>query len=464
MKKVVNHLTGFYCLFYTFIMCSGKGSFVKNVFFIGFLAVLVAVYFKFSDTAEFDIQKHKSLYIPVFIMLSYAMLTIVWSRSSNESLNGLMPWLSGWAVAFLQINVIEDEHDLNVLINDLHIYFLILMWIGNKECETGEYNYIHSPIYELRPNGLDNYYPAAGFSNTNNYAYILSILFPFAIYDHFVGRLSKSKLKFLLFIYELITYCWLIINTTSRLAMLSIVLFIIFILFYNARNLQKSKASLLIFVGFLAVLLILMSLFSQGEGHLTDFISYQFEGTLSEDSESDRVRYSLFKAGMKMFFTHPIGVGIGESEYFSDEYYDDINRANMPLHNMMLIIACEFGVIGIICFVFIIYQALKKLWNARLISTTCNVQSGILIASIVCFIFMSMVPSNATKYPLAYMLFGVWYAYDNVFKDRNPELELFNKKENANLKYGYVKPYDREQALKDHNENLRRLRERNNSR
>jgi len=460
MKKIVSHITGLYCLFYTFIMTSGKGSFIINVAFIGLLLALVILHFRLSETAKFDLCENRALTVPIIIMVGYALLTFMWARDSTEALNGLIPMLSGWSIALLQYVVIEDENDFNVVINDLHIYFIILLWIGYQECDTGVYNYAHNYMYELRRNELENFYPAAGFSNTNNYAYAISILLPFVVYDHFVGRLRRSKAKYVLFIIELVTYVWLIINTASRLVMLTFVLFIVFVLFYNARNLQKSKFSLLIFVGILLLLLVFVSIFSSDDGHITNYIANQFEGTLSGESKSDEIRLTLIKAGFKMFLTNPYGVGIGESEYLSDEFYADSNNANFPLHNMLLIILCELGVVGIVAFCTLLYRAVKGLWVSRLKSTLCNIQSGILIASFICYIFMSMAPSNAAKYALSFILFGVWFSYEKICKDLEPELELFSKKDpNNKRKYGYVKPYDREAAIRDHEENLRKLKE-----
>jgi O-antigen ligase len=90
-------------------------------------------------------------------------------------------------------------------------------------------------------------------------------------------------------------------------------------------------------------------------------------GTISvseeELDESAASRFRLWEAGAKMFFDHPLGIGIGN-------WYQTIGRyipeyAGKDSHNTYVKALAELGILGITLFALLILGALRQLWKIR---------------------------------------------------------------------------------------------------
>ncbi|MBQ6570238.1 MAG: O-antigen ligase family protein, partial [Clostridia bacterium] len=409
-----------------------KAPIVKHMAFLAILFFIVVMRYRANDDLKFDMKGFKDIYVAVIIMLGYGLMSFVWGSNATKALDGIIPWIAGWAVAMLQLNAVNDEKEFNAVITDLHIYFVILLFIGWKEMTSGEYTLDVRGEYFFSENDFFNYYPVAGYYNTNNYAYVITSIFPFMLYDYTLGGLKKFKLRYPLLVVETVFFFWLVLNTTSRLAFISLVTTVIFIMFYNTQNLRKSKLPIIIFVAFLAIVMVIMLTAGSAGGNITggmsigDFFIEQFNSTVHPETDSDENRLKLLVSGVKTFLDHPFGVGIGKSASYTDEYMEGIPNG-LPIHNMIVIILAELGVIGGAAYLYTFFRTIYNVWKTRLKNTDVNLKAGFILASILNFFLMSMCPSNATNFPITFFIFGVWLSFYRVFMDENTELELISK-------------------------------------
>lgn len=457
LKRITAHLMGFYCLFYTFMVTAGSANLVFHLGFLVVLLALVVFYYRYDRKVKFSTDGFKDIYVAIVVALGYALLTFAWSPDSNLSIAGIVPWIAGWSIAVMQLNAVNDEKDFNIVITDLHIYFIILMVIGWIEMETGEYSFSTNPEHMAHMNDFLKHYPVAGFFNTNNYAYILSVLFPFMLYDLFMGRLKKLPIKYVLLIVETLSFFWLLVNTSSRLSIIALVVFVVFLIMYNMQNLKKSKLPIFIFVFFIAIVIYFMVSGEDNNANLSlsEYFSNQVENTLHPVTDSDENRFKLVEGGIRIFLDNPIGVGVGVSHKYTNDYIDGM-RANMPIHNMIIIILAELGIVGGIAFLYVLVRTIYKLWKVRLKNTDVNLKAGFILASLLNAMLMSMCPSNATSYPFSFMIFGVWLAFYKIFRSVPTELSVVSKKDTEGSRANIVGFYDKEAAMRDREEYKRK--------
>ena len=413
--------------------------------------------FRVNEELKFSIDKFKDIYTAVIITLGYGLFTFAWSADSNLTTIGIVPWIAGWVVAILQFVSVDTDKDLNAVICDLHIYYIVLMFIAWQELNTETYLYTTSADYLMHKNDFMNPYPVAGYYNTNNFAYILCVLFPFSLYDLFFGRMSKLPLiKYFLLVGELVLFFWLIINTTSRLAIITLVVFIVFILLYNTQNLKESKWPLVLVVLALSLMIGLISIgaFGSQDMSLKEFFEKQFDSTINPEPDSDAKRFRLIEAAFKIFLNKPFGVGVGLSSEFTDDFVEGITK-DMPIHNMFLIILVEFGIVGAVGYCYIFLRTTIGIWKNRLKSALVNTKTGFILATIVCFVLMSMCPSNATNFPFTFLLFGVWLSFFKIYREVPDELTLIASKRSSRENENVVGFYNAEVALREREEFLR---------
>jgi len=94
--------------------------------------------------------------------------------------------------------------------------------------------------------------------------------------------------------------------------------------------------------------------------------------TLSRDEPSVNYRVLYNNIGRDIVLQNPLGVGIGNQIFFSEEnnlygkyrIYDNIDW--QPIHNLYLLITSELGVFGIISFLYLIFVATPVFFKKQL--------------------------------------------------------------------------------------------------
>ena len=105
-------------------------------------------------------------------------------------------------------------------------------------------------------------------------------------------------------------------------------------------------------------------------GVFTDVASKEGGAPLAGADNAIRGRATDILASLLIFSDHPlVGVGPGMVPYYTQEYSRDIGLRyltdNMEAHSLFPGIAAELGILGLICFVLILYITLRDLVRAR---------------------------------------------------------------------------------------------------
>lgn len=102
--------------------------------------------------------------------------------------------------------------------------------------------------------------------------------------------------------------------------------------------------------------------------------------TFAEGGEldaSNEIRVEVWKAGLRMFADHPVlGVGAGQfSTAYGTVYSGRAHGAWFNPHNLLLQVACELGIIGLILFGYFVVQIVKG--NHRIFRETRQTSAGL---------------------------------------------------------------------------------------
>jgi O-antigen ligase len=140
---------------------------------------------------------------------------------------------------------------------------------------------------------------------------------------------------------------------------------------------------------------------------LSNFYRYSTSaGAFQDHCSSFRMRISMWKHATREFAENPvIGVGTGNSS----------NGSGYP-HNIVLEVAAEFGVLGLIIFVLMIYATILKaivFLRDRQLSSS-HILMRILFVLFLNFLIHAMFSHHLANYPRLYISMGLIVCLDNV--------------------------------------------------
>jgi len=290
----------------------------------------------------------------------------------------------------LVTGLIDDDSKLNKL---LWLQVTLLAWFTG----TGLYAFLHGQFYALgkleRAEGLSS---LAG--GPNQLAGLLLSLLPFLIAQL---RCNKNVLVRILLIACGGLAIAVMVLTGSRIAMLGLAALAVYYIAMSKHKILNLAATLVLG----CVAWVCMPAMYQ-QRYLT-VMNYAGGGKLDP---SNAYRLEIWQAGWRIFADHPVlGVGTGQfSTAFGLIYSHKAHGAWMNPHNLLIQVACELGLVGLLSFAYFLLQIsrairsvlrMKSVPTARLnyeIAMACSVM---FVATIV----ISMV-SHTLYRPYWYLL------------------------------------------------------------
>ncbi|MFI3252360.1 MAG: O-antigen ligase family protein [bacterium] len=220
--------------------------------------------------------------------------------------------------------------------------------IGSFEFITSNYFYIN-PEYLLQYQY--NNWPVSTFTNTNNYAFFLSLSICFILF--IIKYCSNNKIKIFYYFITCVSIL-LICATQSRGVILALIISIILLLINkHVLNKKQFKVFLIISLGIAFVCLVTVVT-----------IGFLNINHLNLPHNSNTIRYNLTLNSLyftsKTFF---LGVGAGNFEYWITNFSLVSTSGITNSHNWWLEILSEYGIIvltGYLIYIFKIYQETKK--------------------------------------------------------------------------------------------------------
>ena len=237
-------------------------------------------------------------------------------------------------------------------------------------------------------------YPVLGKLVEPNYlACYLSISFLFTIKKVFFIKKIYRKLFFLLIPLSIL-YAMLL--TGSRGAFLATIIASIVLSFYN-------KASLSLYLKLLLIFLLFMVLFMLLPEDLVNRFIYR-----SYNDGSNRIRIYLWNNAISYILEKPFfGYGLASGRAITS-----VGSA----HNTFLSITLNFGIVGLICFLVILFKDIKILIKRDMI---------LFLSVLVSLIFTSIIITNYNTIPLWFTIIYITLVCD--YKRRNMDVNLWTQ-------------------------------------
>lgn len=398
MKKnniIINFLFVF-CLYYTLvtknnIMLSYSSTLLLIIFIMGYTYfILLEIFIK---RRKININNINYSLINYIFIIVYPLISIMWS-DMNIAKDVFITIFVGGFIGIILILFTTRKEELDIIIKGITIYYCILLILGVYESISGNYLFHHVPEYSVLKNGIGFYYPVVGNYNTNNYASVLILLLPFT---SFYNKNNKLIYTYTMFILVFIN----ILNSDSRLALLC--LFILLINYiHNKRNKQikniydiAQKISITM-IG-IYIITYIFNKFSLGE----------YIGKMIEDigvTNSTFLRLELLYGAIRMFTDNILGVGIGMSSLYIADYANVSNGSF--IHSMILIIMCEYGLLYISLFIFLLSNIFNKSSNYYMGN---NVR-----VSILTYLIIVQASSDNTRIIFSWIIISLWIVVINI--------------------------------------------------
>jgi O-antigen ligase len=276
----------------------------------------------------------------------------------------------------------------------------VLVWFAG----SGLLAYSRGQYYELNYT-LGNLERARGISSIasgpNELAGIVLTLLPFLVA---LFRISRAIfLKILLLACGAFGVAAMVL-TGSRSAMIALGGVILYYAWSSKHRLISFAAC------FVLVCVIWFAMPSSYQQRILTVKSYAAGGQLDD---SNAYRLEVWKAGWRMFMDHPsLGVGAGQfSTAFGLIYSGKEHGAWMNPHNLLIQVACEFGLIGLIAFGYFVFQIAKAIFGVLRYRTRSDVRLNYHVAvacnaMFVAILLISVVGHSLYR-PYWYLLAGL---------------------------------------------------------
>jgi O-antigen ligase len=192
----------------------------------------------------------------------------------------------------------------------------------------------------------------------------------------FIVVLMSQTYKFrkLTFVYLFIGVVDIVL-TLSRMALLTGVLFIFLSVLSNKKNIR--------YLAMLIPLVIFVFFVPLSNSDIQDLILSRFSG--NNDGSLDE-RTILLRTGLKSFYLHPFGVGIGNQQ---DYYLIEYGQAKLS-HNDWISVMIECGILGVISYmmIFIVLFVLSK----NKLSKICIICFVFILCTLTSYTYLAIIP------------------------------------------------------------------------
>jgi len=358
---------------------------IKALALLTFVSVALALLTDRKLFERFARLWQEPLALAVLAFVLWAAVSILWASDKGATL--------GMTVTFLGV------FGLMVVIGMLERKYLVLAWavLAFSAALSVPAGYI-LPVPEGSDMAVSGRFGPGG-AGPNTYSLILAIAF-FAAY---FGLLRRHRtIAFLLapvFLYG-------IVATESRTGLIALVATPLLALFVPRLAARLGWRILPMYVlGVAAVAVIMLVVPSVGESASERY------ATLSQvqSEETWNGRWSLWEGGVAVFASHPIlGVGEGNFSEAAMEHSETVQAHSARkdkvagiAHNMLLSVASQLGLVGLILFLGVLYFAFRTVIP---IAGRSGLGTGILLGLIV-FLIAGMTLTWETE-KIGYVLFG----------------------------------------------------------
>lgn len=262
----------------------------------------------------------------------WAVLSLVWAQSKSSVVSTGMILFEAFLLVYYGQRFITDTDKFKKVLNVLFGALLIHNILGWIEVTMNLYFFsIYTEKYTLYG------YPVSTFTNTNNFAFYLSLMSMLLI---IAISIEKRKLQKIIYICLLVSSVFLNVKTGSRG---SIIALVAGILIY-AMIIVKSRKAALRILGISAAVALFLWLNPSAYSYIEQIIGKAFDINTSASTGSDFYRMNAYANGIDFYFdSYGFGVGPGNVEYWMTNYGTRYTNNIPNLHNWWLEILVGSG-------------------------------------------------------------------------------------------------------------------------
>jgi O-antigen ligase len=367
------------------------------------------------------------LYLPIWGFVVWSYITLFWVEDGYLAAIMLAQFTSSALIFTLIINSFKGDNLLKKIPKGLVISMSIVTIIGLVQYYFPD-NYLIQNVFAQAAK------PSATFGNKNMASHFVVMVLPLSMVFFLSARNSFSIARYSV---AIILGFWYLMNAAARQAWVAMVveltILLVFIMLDRFKNKDQSfvKSDNQIKKKFIAVVGIVLSLifvanfntegsFSRGSDKLEFVKKIDVEGVSS--------RFPAWVNTIEMIKEHPIiGVGAGQWPESYPLYYDRVMKDTFfdekvhlgRLHNDYLEILANFGLVGYIFLLWLVYLVVIRVWRV-LINTSHKNRLLVLGVSLglVGFSVVSLVSFPVRVYLPAFLVL-VYFAIIALFEPIN---------------------------------------------
>lgn len=335
------------------------------------------------------IREFSNLTSPMLIFFLWGLLLTV-INFNIQSLTSLLVYMTSFITMLMYASFVNNEDDISCLCTAILLNLVIQALLGVRESFTGEYLYVTYENYARQFNDFGLNMPKTAFFNVNNYAVYCILCLPFIS----MCKTTIFKTNIVSFLGYLLG-CIAIIFTSSRTGLLCIALYFLLYFYLNIYK-RKNNELLKFFILITAFLLVLI---------FSVYISQFIDLILPSGNVSEEDRLPIWRNYIAVCFNNFLIYGEpGRSTALLKNFVGN----DIPPHCMFLEILVEYGIIGLICILYIIKTLKPNRKNNRSIFYR-NVSSIFLCIFLIC----SICPSTMGGCYYLWAMFGIIYSLNN---------------------------------------------------
>lgn len=325
------------CLFlsqFKYILSFSVAGIYINPVRIALLALIILDMIKNQGKIRYKTKGNSEWLIALIAWNIWAVFSLVWAQSKSSVLSTGMILFEALLFVYYGQRFITDTDKLKKVLNSLFGALLIHNILGWIEITMKVYFFsIYTKKYSLHG------YPVSTFTNTNNFAFYLSLMSMLVI---IALSLEKRKLQKVIYICLLVSSLFLNVKTGSRGSVIALVAGL---LVYVVIIVKNKKTARRIF-GMASVIVLVLWLNPNAYSYIQGMIGKAFDIDIFASTGSDFYRMNAYANGIDFYFdTYGFGVGPGNVEYWMTNYGTRYTNNIPNLHNWWLEILVGSGTV-----------------------------------------------------------------------------------------------------------------------
>ena len=396
------------------------------------------IYFIIQRNSHIKLYKntYSNFAVGVFIFWwIWAMISFIWTQDT-------MRWLQTVFLLTIGISSIiaiylwtRNIGDWKLLLKGSWVTMTFLVGLGFSEIITN--NYLFANLDKLdKYNTFDTQpltrIPITVFENQNDFGIMLIAYVAVTLILYYMTPRILKRMGLLI---SALAGTFLIYQTGSRLALISVILF--YIVFMALKfKIDFNRKHYLIMISAVVISVILAVIFVPDVREMVvSLIVPQDAGTISGDA----ARINLLRNGLiYLSLTFGFGVGAGNIEAWMEML--PIYNANgiINIHNWWAEILVGFGLIIFVLYILMYGLLIYRLFQIRKCQKTREKNiSNLIIAFLIAFIFGSMTSSNNMLIEWHWVFFGLIIAYIKVNEIKRPVLNNARRRKHNEFNYNF---------------------------